>query len=159
MDKAVFFPLPLCSFLTASAKAICVRGGILVHQTLTTPQAGISQEDCSSLNRFPSAFSRGLGPAPASPSIHPVTWTATLLSAPPLHTLMTRPFPAPSRARKGLLGTQEDRVPGLWRLKTHIPSAATSLHTQGGSQPTSRRPCTDGASFRGTSASSGTSSM
>lgn len=67
MGKAVFLPLPLSSFLTASAKAICVRGGILVHQTLTAPQAGMSQKDCSSLNRFPSAFSRGLGPASASP--------------------------------------------------------------------------------------------
>lgn len=150
MDKTVFLPLPLCSFLTASAKAICVRGRILVHQTLTTPRAGMSSEDCSSLNRFPSAFSRDLGPEPATPSIHPVTWTATLLSAPPLHTLTTRPFPAPSRARKGLQGTQEDRVPGLWRLRTHIPSTATSLCTQGGSQPTSRSPCTDSASFWGT---------
>lgn len=99
--------------LVQSARAICVRGRILVYQTLTTPQAGRSQEDCSRLNRFPSAFSRGLGPALASLSINLVTWTATLLLAPPFHTLTTRPFPAPSRAGTRLQGTQEDGVPGL----------------------------------------------
>lgn len=81
---------------------------------------GRSQDDCSRPNRFPSAFSRGLGPALASLSINMVTWTATLLLAPPFHTLRTRPFPAPSGAGTRLQGTQEDGVPGLWRLRTHI---------------------------------------
>lgn len=71
------------------------------------------------------------------------------------HTLTTRPFPAPSRASTGLRGTQEDGVPGLWCLRTHKPSPATSPCIQGGSQPTSRSPCIAGASFRGTVASSG----
>lgn len=78
------------------------------------------QEDCSRLHRFPSAFSRGLGPALASLSINMVTWTATLLLAPPFHTLTTRPFPAPSRAGTSLQGTQEDGVPGIWSLRTRI---------------------------------------
>lgn len=118
--KAVFLSLPLSSLLPASARAICVRGRIHAHQTLTTPQAGMSQEGCSRPNRFPSAFSRGLGPALASLSINMVTWTATLLLAPPFHTLTTRPFPAPSRVGSSLQGTQGDGVPGLWRLRTHI---------------------------------------
>lgn len=100
---------PFAQSTDCPCKSICVRGRIL----FTRPsQAGMSQENCR-LNRFPSAFSRGLGPALASLSINMVTWTATLLLAPPFHTLMTRPFPAPSRAGTSLQGTQEDGVPGL----------------------------------------------
>lgn len=117
--KAVFLPLPLSSLLPVFARAICVRGRIHAHQTLTTPQAGMSQEGCSRLNRFPSAFSRGLGSALASLSINMVTWTATLLLAPPFHTLTTRPFPAPSRVGSSLQGTQGNRGP--WALAPEDP--------------------------------------
>lgn len=115
--------MPFSSLLTVSAKAICVRGRILVYQTLTTPQAGISQEDCSRLTRFPSAFSRGLGNPLASLSIPQVTWTAALLLAPPFHMLTTHPFPAPSRA-----GTRLQRYPGRWVPWALAPEDPHPIH-------------------------------
>lgn len=108
--QGCFPPFALVQSTDCPCKSICVRGGILFHQTLT---GGDVSGRLQQAEQVSFSILQGPWPALASLSINMVTWTSTLLLAPPFHTLTTRPFPAPSRACTRLQGTQEDGVPGL----------------------------------------------